>query len=193
MTTDWITRTAAGEALGIAGVALAYSAAGRGLVPEAPAVLAAGAWEGLCLGGLQAAVLARAGISGLRWIGATVAVAVIGYAGSLVGGAGGAAEAAAEPPVALVLAAVVALGLGLGSLMGAVQVWAARGRLPFGAWVWRSAVGWAFAMPAIFAGSALVSEAWPLWSVVATGAVSGAAAGFLLGWATAPAVARLSA
>ncbi len=55
-------------------------------MPEVPAILAAGLWEGACLGTVQAIALRRSGIAAWRWIFATIAVAVIGYAGSLVAG-----------------------------------------------------------------------------------------------------------
>lgn len=188
MARHWIIATAAGEALGIAGVSLAYAASGRGLVPEAPAVLAAGAWEGACLGTAQALVLARHGVSAPRWIAATVALAVLGYAGSLAAGAGGGDPAAAPPPLSLMFAAAAALGAVLGVLMGAAQWFAARPRIAAVPWLWRSTLGWTLAMPAIFAGSAVVTGTWPLAAIALTGAAAGAVAGALLGAVTAPAV-----
>lgn len=188
MARRWIIATAAGEALGIAGVSLAYAASGRGLLPEAPAILAAGAWEGACLGSAQALVLARRGVSAPRWIGATVTIAVLGYAGSLAAGTGGGASDAAAPPLPAMFAAAAALGAVLGALMGCVQ-WAAAGhRIAFRPWLWRSTLGWALAMCAIFAGSAIVTDAWPLAAIALTGAGAGALAGLFLGAVTAPAV-----
>ena len=79
MQTRWIASCTVGEAIGIAGVATAYAAADRGLVPITPAVLGAGAWEGLVLGLAQGLVLRRAGVSLPAWVAATVAAAVLGY------------------------------------------------------------------------------------------------------------------
>ena len=185
MIAKWIAFCAIGEALGIAGVATGYALADRGLAPLVPAVLSAGAWEGLVLGAMQAACLRRFGVRFAGWILATTAAAVLGYGLSLLGGAGAAeAPASPEPPLVAVLGLAAAMGAVMGTIMGAVQGVAGRGAIAFGPWVAANAAGWALAMVAIFAGSALASSDMPLAAVTALGAVSGAAAGGLLGLAT---------
>lgn len=188
----WILHCTLGEAAGIAVVALAYAMSSRGLAPPVPAILAAGGWEGLCLGLAQGLVLARAGVCVSCWTLATALAALLGYGLSLMGGAGldtGAAEAPA-PPLALMLAGAAAIGAVMGGLMGAAQWNAARRLFTLRRWVVANVAGWAAAMPCIFAGASLVGEDWPLWQIAASGALSGAAAGVLLGFVTSPALPR---
>ncbi|MDH3263197.1 MAG: hypothetical protein OEM24_04295 [Paracoccaceae bacterium] len=190
MKTRWLLHCSLGEAAGIALVAVAYAAADRGLAPLVPAVLAAGAWEGLCLGLAQAMVLRRAGVGATHWVLATVFAATLGYGLSLVGGAGAGGAEGPGPPLALMLAAAAGLGAAMGVMMGAIQWTAARLFLHPRRWIWRNAAGWALAMPAIFAGSASVSADWSLPAIALTGAVSGAVAGAALGLLTGPALPR---
>ena len=190
MRRPWIAGCAAGEAAGIALVALAYATSGRGLAPPVPAILAAGAWEGLCLGLAQGLVLARAGVCLPCWTLATAAAATLGYALSLAGGAGldaGTAGSDAPPPALLLVGAAI-VGAVMGGLMGAAQWSVAKRILSFWRWTLANVAGWAAAMPCIFAGAAVAGETWPRWQVSALGAVSGAAAGALLGLLTAPAL-----
>lgn len=189
MSLRWLLYSTIGEAAGISLVALAYASADRGLVSPVPAVLAAGAWEGFCLGFAQALVLRRAGVGCGRWVLATVLAATLGYGLSLLGGTG-AGDGGPEPPFALTLGAAAGLGAVMGLLMGAIQWTAARLFLDPGAWIWRNGLGWALAMPAIFAGSSAVSADWPLAAIALAGAVSGGLAGALLGLVTAPALPR---
>lgn len=179
MTARWIGLNAVGEGAGIAGVAFAYALIDRGFAPGW-IVLVAGAWEGLCLGTAQALGL-RA--PALRWIGATMVLAVLGYAGSLGMGAGGADDAA--PSFWLILAAGAGMGLVLGPLMGLAQALAARGTVPVGRWALANLVGWVPAMMLIMAGASLAERTWPLAGVAALGAVTGALAGMAIGGATA--------
>jgi hypothetical protein len=190
MTARWLLHCSLGEAAGIALVALAYAAADRGLIQLVPAVLAAGAWEGLCLGLAQALVLSRAGVGAVHWVLATLIAATLGYALSLLGGAGAGGDEGPGPPLALTLAAAALLGAVMGLMMGTIQWTAARLFLEPRRWIWRNAAGWALAMPAIFAGSASVGSDWPLAAIALTGAVSGGVAGALLGLLTAPALPR---
>lgn len=186
----WTLSCALGEALGIALVALAYAAADRGLVAPAPAVLAGGAWEGLCLGLAQALALRTRGVAGPAWVLATMLAATLGYGLSLIGGAGPEAAGAvgSEPAFALILAAAAGLGVAMGALMGAVQWSVARTHFALRSWLWRNAAGWALAMPFIFAGSALVGPGWSFAALGLTGAASGALAGAALGRVTAAAL-----
>lgn len=187
MKASWIGHCALGEAIGIAVVAVAYAASERGLLATAPAVLVAGAFEGLALGALQARVLSRLGVGVVRWIVATVAAAVAGYGLSLLGGAGqgaAAGEASAEPSLAVVLAAAFALGAAMGAIMGVVQGWAARRHIVVSRWVVANILGWGCAMVAIFFGSSLATNEMPLVMVAVLGGASGAIAGGAVGVAT---------
>lgn len=185
MFAKWIAFCAIGEALGIAGVATGYALADRGLAPLVPAVLLAGAWEGLALGAMQAAFLRRFGVRFGIWVPATVAAALLGYGMSLLGGAGATeAPASPEPALITILGLAAAMGAVMGAIMGAVQGVAGRPAIAFRPWVAANAVGWALAMVAIFGGSALATSVMPLVAVTALGAVSGALAGGLLGLAT---------
>lgn len=174
---QWMLRLTLAEALGIAVVASTYGALDRGLIgPDAPFVLAAGAWEGLCLGLAQASLLVRRGASLPLWTGLTILGAVAGYALSLPVAAG-ADPGAADPPFWLILLAGAGLGLGMGVLMGLVQSPALPSDLPRRRWVIANALGWIPAMSVIIAGAASVPADWPLGLIALTGAVSGALAG----------------
>ena len=187
MRARWVLSCTLGEATGIALVALVFATATRGIVPAAPAVLSAGAWEGLCLGTAQALVLRSLGVRAAIWIAATVAVAVLGYAGSR----GAIADVPnpdmpqSSPPLWLMAAGIVAMGAGLGAVMGAAQALAARPVLPFLPWVGANAVGWIPAMIAIFLPAGFVTDTMPLAQIAAIGALSGAVAGLCVGLATA--------
>jgi hypothetical protein len=181
----WIAACALGEAAGIALVACAYAAVDRGLVATAPAILAAGAWEGLCLGAGQALVLARIGLSPLRWTGLTVAGAVLGYGLSLLGGAGQGGDAGPEPSIALMALMGAGLGVVMGAMMGAVQALGAGQRLRTGRWILANMAGWAPAMAAIMLGAGSVDRSFTMAGIALTGAGSGAVAGLALGIVTA--------
>jgi hypothetical protein len=129
----WILHCMLGEAAGIAVVALAFAMAARGLAPPGPAILAAGAWAGLCLGLAQGLVLARAGVCAPCWTLATAAAATAGYGAALLSGAG-LDDGAPAPPVPLQIAGAAALGAVMGALMGAVQWNAARRHLSLRRW-----------------------------------------------------------
>lgn len=186
MRSGWVIACALGEAIGIALVATIYAALDRGLLPGGAVwILAAGAWEGTCLGVAQAAVLRAAGIRPAVWVGATVLGAVIGYALSLIGGAGSTGgDAGAEPPLALLLGLGAAMGVAMGALMGVAQWLGARRKLrPLG-WIAANAVGWAPAMSIIMFAAASVQPGWSLGAIALAGAGAGAAAGLLLGAVT---------
>lgn len=187
----WMAACSAGEALGIAGVALAYAAVERGHLSGAAPILAAGTWEGLCLGLAQSLVLAGAGISRVRWTLATAACAVAGYGLSLAAGAGaGQGGDGAAPALWLLVLAGAGSGLVLGPLMAAAQVWAACGALPWRRWVAGNAVGWAWAMAVILGAATTVGGDWPLPAVAAAGLLAGGLAGLGLGLATRPGLPR---
>jgi hypothetical protein len=186
MTARWVIACTLAEAAGIAVVAVAFAAVSRGLAPSAPAIMAAGAWEGLCLGAAQALFLSALGVRPAPWIAATVAIAAAGYGGALAFGAGGPDPAvpAPDPPLALLVGGAAAMGAGMGALMGAAQALAARGTLPPGRWILANVLGWTPAMVAIFLPAAMVSATAPLTVVALLGAASGAMAGLCVGLAT---------
>ncbi len=168
-------------------MATVYAALDREALSDAvPTILLAGCWEGLCLGGAQAAVLRSSGIVVWRWIAVTVAGAAIGYGLSLLGGTGGnAAETGqAEPPVALVMLLGAAMGLFMGAVMGALQAFASKGALSMRWWIVWNMVGWAPAMAIIMAAASLVSRSMTLPTIAAVGALSGGLAGLVLGAVT---------
>lgn len=185
MRPSWIMACTAGESAGIALVATVYAALDRGLLAHAALpVLAAGAWEGLCLGGAQALALRRVGVAVSPWIGLTMLGAVIGYGLSLLGGAGSGGADTPEPPFWLVILLGVAMGLGMGAVMGGLQWLAARHVLRASRWILASMGGWAAAMAVIMAGASTAQATWPLGLIAVAGAVSGGIAGALLGLIT---------
>lgn len=184
----WIAACAIGEAIGIAAVSLAYAAGDR-QYPEFAGglILAGGLVEGIALGGAQALA---AKLRPVRWIGATVAAALIGYGlsllaqGAAAGGEGAGHGAAAEPGILMALFAGAGLGLFMGALFGWLQSLALPAGLSKPGWIVRNIVGWAGAMAIIMLGASLAGADWPLFRVALLGAVSGAGAGGLLGIAT---------
>lgn len=189
MRKSWILSCAIGEAAGIAVVASTYAALDRGMLSVAVAwVLAAGAWEGLCLGTAQAMQLRTLEISPSRWIGLTITGALAGYGLSLLGGAGQGGNGGAEPGLVLVMLAGAGLGLAMGALMGALQWLAAREVMAAKRWILANMAGWAVAMAIILAAASSVSADWPLGWIALAGLISGGLAGAGLGLITAMAL-----
>lgn len=182
----WIIACTLGEAPGIAVVATTYAAIDRGLLQsEAAWILAAGAWEGLCLGAAQALILCGFGVRPSLWVPLTMLSALAGYALSLLGGAGAdGAAGGGEPSTALLLGLGAAMGVAMGMLMGVVQWIAARHTIALFPWVGANAVGWAPAMATITLAATSVDRAWPLFAVTIIGAAAGAIAGLFVGAAT---------
>ena len=187
----WVVACVIGEAIGIAVVSLGYSMGDR-LYPQfAPAlVLAAGAVEGLALGGAQAIAGRRFGIKSGRWIAVTVLAALVGYGLSVLGQSaftGGTIDAASradEPPFYLIAAAGAGLGAFMGALFGAAQSLVLPAHKSKRGWVLRNIVGWTAAMAFIMLAASFAGSDWPFWRVALLGCASGAAAGLSLGLAT---------
>lgn len=191
----WIVACVLGEALGISLVATIYAALDRGLLPGGSVwILAAGAWEGLCLGGAQAAVLRRVRVRPLAWIGVTIVGAVVGYGFSLLGGAGRAAgnNVSVEPPLELIVALAAAMGVAMGALMGLSQWLSARGKISPLRWITMNAVGWAPAMIIIMLAATSVERSWSLGAIAVLGAGAGGAAGLFVGAMTSLALPKRS-
>lgn len=181
----WLIACGLGEAAGIALVATTYAAIDRGYVAAIPLpILAAGAWEGLCLGCAQALVLRRVGIVPSRWIGLTVAGAVVGYGLSFLGGAGQGSGGGPEPSLAIITLLGAAMGVLMGALMGGLQAFAGHGHLRARRWILASMAGWAPAMAAIMLGAGSVDSSFALGEITLAGAASGAVAGLALGFVT---------
>ena len=181
----WVTACAVAESMGMA------AAAGAAMIADTMSgiaalivVVAGGLVEGTALGLAQAAVLSRVAprLVRARYLAATVVVAGSGWAAasapSVVGG-GGDAE---QPPVLLVVLGGAALGLVLGSVLGAAQAWALRGvvRHPR-RWVVANAAAWPGAMALVFVGATTPDAGWPVGAVLVAGVVTGAVAGAVLG------------
>ncbi len=150
-------------------------------------VVAGGLVEGVALGVLQAAGLARwvPGLHRRAWVLVTVVVAGLGWAAASAPGVLAGDDGAASPPLPLVLAGAAALGAVMGSVLGAAQAWLLRARVahPW-QWVGANVLAWAAAMPVIFLGATTPATGWPAWRVVGLGTVTGIAAGAVLGLVT---------
>jgi hypothetical protein len=192
----WISACAIAEAIGIgvaglvaivlaAALGAPETAAERGLVLGA--MVAAGSIEGLALGALQWSVL-RERLPGIRfraWVGATVAVAALGW---LIGMAGPTfaaddAGATADEPTAFVVIVVAALiGAAAGAVFGGAQWLVLRRHAPR-AWRWVAinVPAWAVAMAAIFAGATAPAPGWPAWAIAGSAVAGGLGGGAALG------------
>lgn len=191
MTISWARACVLAEMVGITAAATAARAAtwltdahDASALVALGVVVAGGLVEGTALGVLQASALRpRIGKrAGRRWAMATVLVAGLAWA---AGSAPSALAPAADdraPALALVLTGAAGLGALTGTLLGVAQAAAVR-RSVGSSWRWAatSALGWTAAMPVIFLGATLPSTDWPTSLVVLLGAVTGAAAGTVLG------------
>ena len=196
MRVGWVLACVIGEALGMALVASIYAGLARGLLSgEAVWTLVAGAGEGVALGGAQALAFRRYRARTARpslplWVGLTMVVAMLGYAGALTtrlgGGGENAALAGAAPPLWAIGLMGAAMGAVLGPLFGAAQGLALRKAhgISRAAWVLANLVGWMAAMPVIMLAASLVGQDWPLWRIALAGAGAGAGAGALIGAST---------
>lgn len=196
----WAVLTAVAELAGIALGAAWWVGADR-LNPEPRGLplqllmLAAkalsGVVEGAVLGAAQAGLMRRElpGLSARRWIGATSAVAVAGWAlGSSfsVFGGGSGPQGGFDPGPGLTIVLAAGFGLAVGTLFGAAQA-LALGGLGVRRWPWiaGNAAGWALGLPAIYL-AASGALAGPVWAL---GAGGGLIAGAIVGAATAMAFA----
>lgn len=191
---QWIIACMLAEALGIAGVATAYALDDRGLVGHgALAILAAGAWEGLCLGTAQALLLRRRGARASLWIAATMLGAIAGYGLSLLGRLAEAPAPKAEsvdPSLGLLVLMGLGMGVAMGALLGAAQATTARRALSIRRWTLANMLGWAPAMAVIMIGAGSAQASWTLLEIAGSGALCGALAGLSVGAATGRALAQ---
>jgi len=130
-------------------------------------------------------VLRTVGIRPVAWVTATALGAVVGYALSLIGGAGSnGGGVGVEPPLALLIVLGAAMGLAMGALMGVAQWLGARRKLTPVRWIAANAIGWAPAMSIIMFAATSVQPGWSLGAIALIGAGAGAAAGLLVGAVT---------
>ena len=180
----WVAACAAAEVVGMT------AAAGAALLADTMSgiaalmvVIAGGLVEGTALGLAQGTVLARVAprLSRARYLAATVLVAGLGWAAASAPAVVGGGDAE-QPPVLLVALGGAALGLVLGSVLGAAQAWALRGAVRHPRrWVVANAVAWPGAMALIMVGATTPEAGWPVGGVLVTAAVTGAVAGSALG------------
>ena len=180
----WIIACVVGEGIGMT-VSAAAARASEGLPGSAAltVLIVGGLIEGTALGVLQAAWLTRRfpGVSRLRWVLTTVLIAGIGWA--LASAPAALSDpAGAQPDAVFILLMAAGLGLAMGALLGVGQALVLRHhvRHPW-RWVSISAVAWTPAMVVIFAGATVPDASWPTGAVIAVGALTGVAAGALLG------------
>lgn len=189
-TRAWTSACVAAETVGMSAAAAAavlaqHLGAGAGLA----VVVLGGLVEGVALGWLQSAVLARRFplLHRRGYLTGTVLVAGVGWAAGSAPAALSGDGSGGTPAWPLVAVGAAGLGLVMGVLLGAAQSLALRGAVehPW-RWVGVSAAGWAPAMVVVFAGATLPSAAWSPGWILLVGPLTGAAAGAVLGLVTAP-------
>lgn len=207
--TRWVLLCATAEFLGIAAAAVWYGGIHATIGEPEPIPFRFLAWllmslaavpEGLILGGIQSVgvKLFILEVSARRWIVATV---LVGFAGWGIGtfipmfviteaAAVSVSGSSSEIEGAVLFAA--AFGVAIGTVFGAAQSWALpRGRSRRLSWTIANAVGWAFALPMIYAAAHIASE-YPGWGTrIAIWASGGLGAGLLIGIATGIALLRM--
>ena len=195
---DWIAANALGEVLGLGVAALiavavaqahTFSPAEEILVVTA-AFLVIGAYEGAIIGAAQWLVLRRLlpSVGAKRWIGATVAGAVIAWMLGRIPSAladwtnvsGGAGQREPGPAMLIVLSA--AAGALLGSILGVAQWVVLRRHVRrAGLWIGANVLAWAAGMPLIFLAAGLPEAHASMLSVAALLLVTVAVAGAVVG------------
>jgi hypothetical protein len=116
------------------------------------------------------------------YVAVTVLVAGLGWAAASAPAVLAGDDGNDTPPLGLVLAGALGLGLVMGGVLGAAQAVVLRRavRRPW-RWVAANAAAWPPAMVVVFLGATTPGAGWPVWSVLVLGAVTGAAAGGVLG------------
>lgn len=151
--------------------------------------------EGMVLGLVQANLMSRRlpDLSIVRWITATCAVAVVGWAAgssfSIFAAGDGGTVGGFDPGVGQTILMAAGFGVLVGALFGGVQTLALSG-LGVARWPWivGNAVGWSLGLPMIY----LAASGWALGPIWALGAIGGLVAGALVGVATAVAFAFMT-
>ena len=181
----WVAACAAAETVGMTAAAGAAVLADGMPGPAAlSVVIAGGLVEGTALGIAQSTVLARVApaLARARYLAATLLVAGLGWAAASAPSALGGGGDAEQPPVLVIVLGAVALGLVMGTLLGAAQAATLRGAVRHpGQWVVAKAAAWPVAMALIFLGATAPEADWSTASVIGMGAITGAVAGTALG------------
>lgn len=190
---EWVGWCAAAEIIGMTVAAAAARAAGNLLsdstslrmVAAWAALIGAGCIEALGVGLAQSGALRRRvpRLNSRRFVLVTVAVATLFWAaGELPVLTSEPDSLGSSPPMLLLALGGLGLGLVTGCLMGLVQMTVLpRGLRHRWTWVGGSVTGWALAMAVIMVGASSPGTQWPLTTVLAWAALTGAAAGGLLG------------
>lgn len=200
----WVMLCAAAELLGIASAAVWYGSVNMMFGEPEPLLARTVVWllmtlaavpEGIVLGGLQAKGMRwfLPEISARRWMLATIAVGLFGWAiGTFIPlflAPEAAAEGMSEPGLLGTAVFAAVFGILVGSVFGIGQAWAlpqgTRGRVP---WILANACGWAVGLPLIYIAAQFAGdlEGWParisVWAIggLGAGASIGVATGFAL-------------
>jgi len=181
----WVLACAIAETVGMTAAAGAARLTDPlGVAAGLAVVVAGGLVEGTALGWAQSHVLVRVAPALIRrrYLVATVLVAGLGWAAASAPSAVGDGSDGSQPPLGLVLLGAAGLGLAMGPLLGLAQAAALHGAVPHPwRWVAANTAAWPVAMVVIFLGATAPDASWPVWSVLVLGAVTGGAAGGLLG------------
>ena len=196
----WTALCAAAEAVGMTAAAGA-ARAGQSVVDHPGVqggaglalalVVLGGLVEGVALGSAQAWGLGRwlSSLQRGRYVVATVLVAGLGWAGAsapaVLAGDQSGDSGGGSPPLSLVLLGAAGLGLVMGPVLGSAQAVALRGATshPW-RWVGANTAAWPPALVLIFLGASLPGQDWPVAWLLLDGALTGAAAGAVLGLVT---------
>lgn len=207
---DWTLSCALGEFIGIglAGIVVTVIIAGMG-EPQTPlqawgtygAMVAVGAVEGSAIGFFQWRVLRQlfSTMTARAWVGATLAVAVLGWAvgmlpSTLTAGAPQTEAVSAEPALWLIVLMSAGMGAGAGLVFGFAQWLVLRRHAAHSAhWMLSNMGGWAVAMAWIFLAASWPDSSTPKAIVVLGGLVGGALGGLSIGAVTGISLIRLAA
>ncbi|KPL68199.1 hypothetical protein SZ64_08735 [Erythrobacter sp. SG61-1L] len=207
---SWVLSCGLGEFIGI-GCAGIVALAANSLIgePDSPAaawtiylaMVSVGAVEGGAIGFFQWRILQRLfpNLPARHWIGATVAVAILGWASGMLpstlsaGSPPAGAEAVAEPGMAFILLASAGMGAAGGLIFGFAQ-WLVLRRHTSHAVLWLPAniLGWAIAMMWIFLAATWPDMTTPPLFIALSALAGGAAAGLSIGAVTGIALLRLA-
>jgi hypothetical protein len=201
----WILACGLGELLGLSAAAVALWANARAGEPESAmekavvllSAIGAGVLEGAITGTLQWLVLRRryADLRGGAWVGATIAVATLGWAAGmsvplfLVAPDAG-SPPPAEPSLAFIIAFACLFGAIAGALFGGAQAAALAPHVRrVWPWIAGNAVGFALGLPFTYVAGGVLSES-PLM-IALVGGGSGLAMGLAVALSTAVALRAL--
>lgn len=198
---DWVLSCAIGEFIGIglAGIVATIMLSQMG-EPQTPilawsayaAMVAVGAVEGSAIGYFQWRILHRLfpALQARAWVGATLAVAVLGWAlgmlpSTLTAGMPQPAATATEPGLDFILLASGGMGAGAGLVFGFAQWLVLRRHAVHSKhWILSNMGGWAIAMAWIFLAASWPDENTSRTVVIAGGLAGGAIAGLSIGAVT---------